>query len=100
MTPKMIPSTPAEFWKQLMGLVPRRTSRKALSIAFVVRTFFQSFSLEVRRRGVQQHQCQVQLEQVPHAVEEPLLQPRPNVVKHVQGAVRGNLKKCVNSEAV
>ena len=39
MTPKMIRSTLAEFWKQLIGLVLRRTSLKALSMALVVRTF-------------------------------------------------------------
>ena len=37
MTPKIILSTLAEFWKQLMGRV-LRTSLKALSMALVVRT--------------------------------------------------------------
>ncbi len=41
MTPKIILSTLAEFWKQLMGRVLRRTALKALSMALVVRTFFQ-----------------------------------------------------------
>jgi len=36
----MILSTLAEFWKQLIGLLLRLTSSKALSIV-VVRTFFQ-----------------------------------------------------------
>ena len=50
MTPKMILSALAEFWKELMGLVLRRTSLKALSMAFVVRTFFQ-WSLGQSRNG-------------------------------------------------
>jgi hypothetical protein len=33
--------TLAEFWEQLIGLVLCLTSRKALSMALVVRTFFQ-----------------------------------------------------------
>ncbi len=41
MTLKTILSTLAEFWKQLMGRVLRRTSLKDLPMALVVRTFFQ-----------------------------------------------------------
>src|SRR4030042_4176197 len=48
----MIRSTLAAFWKQLIGLVRRRTSRNALSIAFVVRIFDQCILVQLKKESI------------------------------------------------